>query len=401
MIDNDIFEPTQYARAVPYEKFARLRDESPVYWQTLPGTPGYEGGYWALLTHRDVAEASKDWRTFSAAAGGIVIQDQDPEAQQKNRTQLLSADPPEHQELRRLVFKAFTPSTIDALEPWLRERARLAFDDAAARGTCDFVHDVAGELPMQTINQLMEIPDEHRTRIAELADLIIASGGDTRDQEDSGDPGAELGGFGYRFARERMGQGGDDLITLLSEATYQGKPLDAVGFAGLFVQIAVAGNETTRSMLAGTAVEFARDPDLYDQLLNDRSIMPTAVEEMLRWTTPVHYFRRTATCDTEVSGVSIAEGDRVVLHYTSANFDETVFDDPTTIDLTRNPNPQLAFGWGEHFCMGARLARLEATVFWDEFCNRFSRIELTDEPVRLPSNLTNTITNIGCRLIEH
>lgn len=395
----DIFDPAQYAAGVPHHLFAELRASSPVYWQELPGTPGLVGGYWALLAHGDVAEASKDWQTFSAALGGIVIRDQDEESKARNRTQLLSADPPEHRELRRLVFQAFTPATIDALEPWLRDRARLTFNALADDGTCDFVGDVAGELPMQTINQLMAIPDEHQTRIAELADLIIAGSADGEGSSVGADAGMELGGFGYRFASERMGQGGDDLITLLSEATYQGKPLDAAGFAALFVQIAVAGNETTRSMLSGTAIEFARHPESYQQLCDDRSLMPTAVEEMLRFTTPVHYFRRTASVDTEVRGVAIAAGDRVVLHYTSANFDDTVFADPLNFDLSRDPNPHLAFGWGEHFCLGARLARLEARVFWDEFCDRFERIDLLAEPVRLASNLTNTVTELPCRLV--
>jgi cytochrome P450 len=196
-----------------------------------------------------------------------------------------------------------------------------------------------------------------------------------------------------------MGRGGTDLITLLTEGTYQGRPLDAQGFAGLFIQIAVAGNETTKSMLSGMAIHFAEHPDLYRELAALDRLPATVVEEMLRWTTPVHYFRRTATRDVELGGKQIAEGDRVVLHYTAADFDEEVFDDPLTFDPWRDPNPHVAFGWGEHFCLGARLARMEARVFWEACFRRFSAIELTGEPERLPSNLTNTITRVPVRLV--
>jgi cytochrome P450 len=284
------------------------------------------------------------------------------------------------------------------MEAWLREWSRSVMLEAAERGDCDFVHDVAGQLPMQTINQLMAIPDEDRTKLADWADRVIAGGGG-RDRDQPDDPGAELGAYGYRLAEQRRGQGNDDLISLMLEGTYRGEPLDAVGFAGLFVQIAVAGNETTRSMLAGTLLAFEQFPETYRRLSEAGNVPPSAVEEMLRWTTPVHYFRRTATTDTEVRGQRIAEGDKVLLHYTAANHDPEVFVDPGTFDIDRDPNPHLSFGWGEHFCLGARLARLEATVFWEEFFRVFKGFERTGEAVRLPSNLTNTITSIPVRLL--
>jgi len=390
----DIFDHRQYAEAVPYEKFAVLRRADPVHWHPLPDG----GGAWALLAHRDVLAASKDHRTFSAARGGILLEEQTPESLELSRTQLLSMDPPEHKELRNLVFNAFKPSLIDGMEQWLRDRSAWIFDRAADLGTCDFVQDVAGELPMQTINQMMDIPEQDRTKIADWADRVIAGGGD-RDRAADDDPGRELGTYGFTLASERMGKGGQDLITLLTEGTYQGRPLDAQGFAGLFIQIAVAGNETTKSMLSGMAITFAQHPDLYDELAALDRLPATAVEEMLRWTTPVHYFRRTATRDVEFGGRTIREGDRVVLHYTSADFDDTVFADPMRFDPYREPNPHVSFGWGEHFCLGARLARMEARVFWEACFRRFSRIELTDTPTRLPSNLTNTITRVPVRLV--
>jgi cytochrome P450 len=284
------------------------------------------------------------------------------------------------------------------MEPWLREQSRIIMQRAAERGECDFVLDVAGELPMQTISQMMAVPTEHRARIVELADDVIATGGHEQASDAGVDPGTELAGLGYQMAAERKGKGGTDLISLMLRATYQGEPLDEVGFAGLFVQIAVAANETTRSLLAGGMLALVENPDAYRALEADRSRIPTAVEEMLRWVTPVHYFRRTATRDLELRGKQIREGDRVVLHYTSANFDEDVFDDPQRFDITRDPNPHLAFGWGEHFCLGARLARLEARVFFEELLDAFRSVEVIGPVERLASNLTNTTKHVPVRL---
>ena len=391
--DLDIYSNEQYAVAVPHEKLARLRREDPVHWHELPDG----GGCWYLLRHADVAEASRTWQTFSAARGGIVIEDQAPEALERSRTQLLSMDPPEHREMRNLVLTAFTPRTIDAMEPWLREQSRLIMERSAQALECDFVMDVAGELPMQTINQMMAVPEQHRKRIVQLADDVIAGGGG-RERGSDDDPGIVLGGLGYQMASERKGKDGTDLISLMLRATYQGEPLDEVGFAGLFVQIAVAANETTRSLLAGGLLALVDNPDAYRALEADHAKLPHAVEEMLRWVTPVHYFRRTATTDIELHGKQIREGDRVVLHYTSANFDEDVFADPTRFDITRDPNPHLAFGWGEHFCLGARLARLEARVFFEEMFRAFRAVEVIGPVERLASNLTNTTKRIPVRL---
>jgi cytochrome P450 len=391
--ETDIYDNHQYGDGVPHEKLARLRRDSPVLWHELPDG----GGCWYLLKHADVAAASKDPATFSAARGGIVIEDQTPEALARVKTQLLSMDPPEHRELRNLVLTAFTPKTIDAMSSWLRERSRAIMEEAAAMGTCDFVMDVAGELPMQTINQMMDVPEVHRKRIVTLADEVIAGGGG-RDRGAAEDPGAQLGALGYEMASARKGNNGTDLISLMLKATYQGHPLDEVEFAGLFVQIAVAANETTRSLLSGALIALVENPNAWSTLATDYSKIPVAVEEMLRWVTPVHYFRRTATRDVVVRGRTIREGDRVVLHYTSANFDEEVFDDPFRFDVTRDPNPQLAFGWGEHFCLGARLARLEARIFFEELFDHFASVEIVGPVTRLESNLTNTTKRVPVRL---
>ncbi len=395
LLQIDIYDPEGYVDAVPREIFARLRSEAPVFWQELPDGRGF----WALLKHADVMLASKDPATFSAARGGIVIEDPAPDQLERIRMMLLAMDPPEHVRMRRIVLEAFTPTAIMAMEPWLRERAQRIMADAAERGECDFVRDMAAELPMQTINQMMAIPVEDRGRIVELGDRIIGrSDPDFAPGPDESDPHTELGAYGFGLASERRGKPGKDLISVMLNADTEEHPLDEAEFAGLFVQIAVAGNETTRTLLAGGLLALIEHPEAWTVLAADPTRLPTAVEEMLRWVTPVHYFRRTATRDVELRGCKIREGDRVVLHYTSANFDEEVFDDPLRFDVARDPNPHLALGFGEHFCLGARLARLEARVFFEEFFRHFEAVELVGRPRRLRSNLNNAIKEMPIRL---
>ena len=246
--DVNIYDPDLYVKAVPHETFALLRAQEPVFWQELP-----EGaGYWALLKHADVMAASKDWQTFSAARGGIIIEDQSPQQLAAMRTQLLSMDPPEHIRIRRIVLDAFTPTMIADMEPWLRARAREIMQAAAEKRECDFVRDLAAELPLQTINQIMAIPEADRLQIVELGDKLIGrTDPEVAAREGAANSATELGAYGFKLASERKGRGGKDLISLMLNAELEGHPLNEVEFAALFVQIAVAGNETSRSLLAG------------------------------------------------------------------------------------------------------------------------------------------------------
>jgi cytochrome P450 len=395
LADVDIYDPDRYVEGVPHHLFRRLRREAPVFWQELPG----DQGYWALLKHADVVAASTDPETFSAARGGIIIEDQTPERLAGMRTQLLSMDPPEHVRMRRIVLEAFTPATIREMEGWLRKQARKIMDAAADKRDCDFVSDLASDLPLQTINQMMAIPEADRKRIVEWGDKVIGRDDpELAPAEGEPEPTVELGSYGFSLARQRKKAPGNDLISIMLKAEPDGRPLNELEFAALFVQIAVAANETTRTLLSGALLALVENPESYRDLAANPGLLPVAVEEMLRWVTPVHYFRRTATRDVEVRGRVIREGDRVVLHYTSANFDEEVFHDPDRFDIRRDPNPHLAFGFGEHFCLGARLARLEARVFFEEFFRRFEAVELTGAPRRLRSNLTNSYKAIPVRL---
>jgi cytochrome P450 len=393
----DVYDPGAYVAAVPHETFGWLRRNDPVFWQELP-----EGrGYWALTKHADVVAASRDPATFSAARQSILIQDPDPESLALLRTQLLSMDPPEHGRLRRTVLAGFTPGMVRRLEPRIRELTRTILDAAAARGECDFVRDVAAELPVQVIAEIMGVPHEDRHRLSEWGDRLTGMD----DPETAVSPEAtrqasvEMGTYGFALAQARKGRAGSDLISVLMNAEFDGHRVNEVEFAALFVQIAVAGNETTRTLLSQSLLALLDHPGSWEALARDPELLETGIEELLRFTSPLHYFRRTATRDVRLRGKRIREGDRVVLLYSSANRDEEVFAQPDRLNLRRAPNPHVAFGFGEHFCLGAKLARLEARVFLEELLARFERIELLGPPRRLRSNLINGVKQIPVRLV--
>ncbi len=390
----DVYDPVQYETAFPHEKFRLLRAHSPVHWHPTPDG----NGFWLLSRHDGVIAASGDPQTFSAELGGVVIEDLEPERLAQMRGQLLAMDPPKHRDVRRKVLVGFTPGLIGRMEPFLRERARAVMTEAAARGECDFVHELAAQLPLQVICEIFGIPEEDRDWIALAGDQVIGRDDPELDPESSsGNASFKLGAYGFKLASERAAKDGSDLVSQLMNA-----PGDAaitpVEFASLFIQLIVAGNETTRTLLTGTLVAFLDYPEAARELEREPAGLETAIEEMLRWTTPVHYFRRTATRDVEFQGQKIRAGQKVVLHYTSADFDERVFRDPFVFDVRRDPNPHLAFGWGEHFCLGAKLARLEAKVFWEEFFVRFRSFEPIGPIRRMRSNLNNSHKEIRVRL---
>ena len=393
----DVHDPGAYVAGVPHAAFRWLRRNDPVFWQELP-----EGrGYWALTRHADVVAASRDPATFSAARQSILIQDPDPGSLAMLRTQLLSMDPPEHGRLRRTVLGGFTPGMVRRMEPRIRELTGRILDAAAERGECDFVRDVAAELPVQVIAEIMGVPAEDRHRLSEWGDKLTGmddpetavSAGETQSAS------IEMGTYGFGLAQARKGKQGGDLISVLMNAEFEGQRVGEVEFAGLFVQITVAGNETTRTLLSQSLLTLLEHPQAWRALEADPARLDVAIEELLRWTSPLHYFRRTATRDVELRGKKIREGDRVALLYSSANRDEEVFREPERFDIDRDPNPHVAFGFGEHFCLGAKLARLEARVFFEELFRRFETVELRGAPRRLRSNLINGVKEIPVRMV--
>ena len=383
----DIYNPDNYIAGVPHEQFKWLRDNQPVYWHQHPEI----GGYWVVTRHAEVMAVSKDHKTFSAQERFVLVDDLPPEVLSQAQGQLLGMDPPNHGPIRRAVISRFTSKMLAALEPKVRALACEALDGAIEKPECDFVFDVAGDLPTAVICSMMDVPREMWLQIREWSDMQTSA-----DDPDLGGPMEEIqeasmamGMYGYQLATERLDQEGDDLISLLINVDIDGHKVTAEEFASLFLQITVAGNETTRGVLAGGMYELIERPELYKQLEANPELIPGAVEEMLRWVCPLHYFARTAKEDTEVAGQKIAKGDKMVMMYSSANYDETVFEEPYEFKIDRTANPHMAFGHGIHLCLGANLARMELRIFFEEYFKRFKSIELAGEPKRIRSNMTN------------
>jgi cytochrome P450 len=273
------------------------------------------------------------------------------------------------------------------MEDRVRQICREIF--ARTEGDVEFVHDVTAALPTQVIGELMGLPQEDWAYIHELAEKNTSGQGGS----------VEMARYAIGFAKRRRTEDPrEDLTTLILESDFGGKAMDDLGFGNFFVQLVTAGNDTTKTMLSGGLHALLTHPEQLALLRTDFSRIPDAVEEILRWANPLHYFRRTATQDTELGGVRIKEGDKVAMVYTSANRDEDVFTDPQRFDTTRRPNPHLSFGFAEHFCLGVHIARLEGRVFFEELLATYPRIDLTGPVRRLPSNLNNALTELPVRL---
>jgi len=380
----DVYNPDSYTAGIPHEQFAWLRANAPVYWHEHPA--GH--GYWVLSKHADVQAVSRDFKTFSAEDGFVMVDDLPPDILDMARNQLLGMDPPKHGPLRRAVITRFTSRMLAALEPQVRQIARDVMAQIQEPQQVNFVESLAGDLPTAVICSMLEIPRDMWPQIRHWSDLQT-SGSDPDlggTMEEINQASVEMGTYGFQLACERKDSGGDDLISLLINQEVEGHQVSEMEFASLFIQLTVAGNETTRGLISSGMHELLKQPALFKHLQDNQDQLPAAVEEMLRWTCPLHYFRCTAVCDTEIRGQAIKAGDRVVLMYSSANFDEEVFADPMTFDIARTPNPHMAFGHGIHLCLGANLARMEARVFFEEFFAHFASIESCGEPVFIRSN---------------
>lgn len=380
----DVYNPDNYRSGIPHQQFAWLREHAPVYWQEHPA--GH--GYWVLSKHADVLAVSRDNKTFSAEAGFVMVDDLPPDILEMARNQLLGMDPPKHGPLRRAVITRFTSRMLAELEPQVRQITRDVMAQINMPQEVNFVESLAGDLPTAVICSMLQIPRDMWDKIRHWSDLQT-SGSDPDlggTSEEINQASVEMGTYGFQLACERKNQGGDDLISLLINHEVEGHQLSEMEFASLFIQLTVAGNETTRGLISSGMHELLQRPALYQQLQAHPEQLPVAIEEMLRWTCPLHYFRRTATCDTQIRGQAIKAGDRVVMLYSSANFDEEVFVEPMNFDITRSHNPHMAFGHGIHLCLGANLARMEARAFFEEFFKHFARIEASAQPVYIRSN---------------
>ncbi|MDH4171450.1 MAG: cytochrome P450, partial [Acidimicrobiia bacterium] len=373
----DIYDPDGYVDGPPHQVFDRLRLEQPVFRQEMPdGT-----WYWAVLRHGDVVEVSRQPLVFSAATGGVVLEDLDPDSLAMMRNMLLAMDPPLHIEHRRNISPRFRARVIAGLEPRIRAMCAQIFDAVEPGRPVDFVHEVASHLPARIIGELMGIPREDWPRLHEMAERN--SGGQDPDinPEQRGSSSVDMAMYAIEHAQRRRAEPArDDLTTLLLESEIDGRAMTDIEFGSFFVQLVTAANDTTRTMLSSGLLALLEHPEQLAAVRAEPGLIPGAVEEILRWANPLHYFRRTATEDTRLSDTAISAGDKVAMIYTSANRDGEVFDDPHRFDIRRDPNPHLSFGVAEHFCLGAHLARLEGRVFFEELLGRFGSIELVGPP---------------------
>ncbi len=378
-----------WAREVPHDQFDVLRREDPVHWHPEPDGPGF----WAVTKHADVRAVSHDWETYSSELGATFIPTQDEEILAQLRLSILNMDPPLHNRARRLVSKAFTPRMIAKLVDEIDRRAEAVIDGVIDRGECDFVEDIAAQVPVQMICEMIGLEPEQWPRMFEISNDVIGARNDPEYAHvDAEAASGEIYALCDAVAEDRRLHPRDDLMTALVQAEIDGERLDNLELNLFFISLVVAGNETTRNLINHSLLALLDHPEQAERLRQDPSLWDSAVEEMLRWGSSIHNFRRTATRDTQLRGVDIAEGDKVVIYYASANRDEEVFDSPHTFDVGRTPNDHVTFGGGGvHYCLGASLARAEIRATMRQVVERLPGIELVGPPDRLASDFVNGI----------
>ncbi|HYB12334.1 MAG TPA: cytochrome P450 [Myxococcota bacterium] len=394
--DVNLHNPDNFVREVPHEMFRVLRTEAPVYFHPEPDGPGF----WVLTKYEDVKWSSRNPQIFSSWVGGTNIVDRGGEQLDRMRVLMLNMDPPKHRQFRNIVNKAFTPRMVKQLEPRVRLMAKRIVDRVAQKGECDFVSEVAAHLPMEVICEMMGVPNEDRPHIYELTNKLI--GFDDPEYQASPED-AELASvqmfvYASKLAEKARKHPGDDLATALLNAEVDGQHLSELEFNSFFLLLAVAGNETTRTVTTNGMLALIQHPEQRRRLVENPKLVESAVEEILRFEPAVHYFRRTATQDVELRGQRIRKGDKITMWYPAANRDEEVFDRPDEFDIARDPNEHLAFGVGEHFCLGSNLARMELNLIFEELTKRIAKeIELAGPVRRLRSNFVNGVKEMRVR----
>jgi cytochrome P450 len=396
----DLSDHDAFVAGVPHEAFAVLRHEDPVHWNPEQGGRGF----WAVTRYEDIRTVHRNPQTFSSEIGGTSLEDLEPEHIEARKS-MIDMDPPRHDELRAIVNRRFTPRAVGVWEEQVRKVAREVIDLALPKGEFDFVREIASEIPMQVFAEILGVPQSERREIIEIGDRLLGNA----DPEYAGEAGDEahrhlpfsspaaldMFAFGRRLADERRLHSRDDIMTALVEAGLTQQEMDVY-----FVLLATAGNETTRHTISHGLIALLEHPDELARLRADfAGLGKSATEEMLRWATPVHHFRRTAAVDTSLAGVEIAAGDKVTTWFVSGNRDETVFEQPDRFDVSRSPNKHMTFGpGGIHHCLGAHLAKMEIRITFEELLGRGVDIELAGPPERLRSNFFNGIKRLPVRV---
>jgi cytochrome P450 len=391
----DLLSVASFAGTQPHDQFRWLREHAPVYRHPEPEGPGF----WAVTCHDDVRLVGRDHGRFSSSPT-IMLDDPDPEQAEVlgDHMMMLMTDPPVHTRMRRLVSREFTPRAADTLRQRIGELATRIVDEVIEAGECDLVTDLAGVMPSYVIADVLGIPVEDGLALYHHTEALHSS-------EEVVSPEHRRAAFGEMFAyaqqvyAAKVAEPADDLASLLAHASIDGRPLDEIDFFLWFVLLVDAGGDTTRNLVGAGFQALFEHPDELRRLRTDvEGLLPTAIEELLRWVSPVIYMRRTATVDTELRGQTIRAGEKVVVYYGSANRDEAAFEEPERLDLGRTPNPHVAFGGGgPHFCLGAHLARIEIEAIVAEMVTRLVDLEPAGEPAWMGSNFIFGPTSLPVR----
>ena len=388
----------------PFDIFKRLREEAPIYWHEE--SLDFEPGFWALTKHEDIVRVSKDPMTFSSAVGGHLMTMGDPEVVDPSAVaaiigNMIGMDPPDHQIYRKMVAPSFTPKAIRTLEGDMRLKIRELLENVEDKGEFNFVTEISEQLPLWVLCEMMGIPESERPKIRDLVNNLT----DASIQQDPNNAFQiwvnymELFKMGRDMIEERRKNPTDDLMSVVANTKIEGGELPPELLDGFFLLMVIAGNETTRNTLTGGLMALTDNPEEREKLLKEPSLISNATDEMLRWVTSVIYFRRTATKDTNIRGQDIKAGDKVVMWYGSANRDEDIFKDGHLFRVEReNAKKHLAFGAGEHLCLGNRLGHMQIRVLFEELLDRFPNIHSISDPVRIPSNFLAGISELKVRI---
>ena len=405
----NLVDPDSYVERIPFEWFDELRRDAPVIWHPEPAP---NQGFWAVTRYDDLVAVHMDWQTFSSEKGAVALEELDDE-QLAIRRSMLETDPPRHRELRNICNKRFSARGVGAYEDFIRDVARQVLDRALEQEEFDFVLQIAKELPIRFLCAIFTVPQEDAPMLIRWGDAMIGNQDpeftsavvDKVDTEEfrnlpfRSPIALEMFEYAHRQRDLRLEEPQDDVITALTVAQREGA-LTEHDYDNYFGLLMIAGNETTRHTISHGMQALIEHPDQMQMLRDDPSLVTNAVDEILRWATPVMHFRRTASRDTELRGQTIREGDKVVTWYTSANRDEAAFEDPYRFDITRKgAGNHVTFGpGGPHFCLGAHLAKLETKVLLQELLPRLKSIELTGPVERMRSNFVNGIKHMPVRV---
>jgi cytochrome P450 len=408
--DVDLSDLNLFAAGAPWEAFRVLREKDPVHWNPEP-SPNH--GFWAVTQHDDIVRVGRDDQTYSSEIGAVNLEELDAD-QLEMRKSMLETDGARHWALRRLLQREFTARSLAGYETFLRGLTATTLDAAFAQGDFDFVKAVSADYPIRVLVRLMDVPDEMGDQFIkwsnrlvgntdpDYADVLLESeeSQQYRDLPFRSPAALEVFAYGDSLARDRAGGDGVDLVSkLVNQVPEDGVPLSERDFHTYFLLLVAAGNETTRHTLSHTMRALIEHPEAMAELRANPDLLPVAVEEFLRWATPVYHFRRTATRDHELGGVTIREGDKVVMWYASGNRDEAIFEQPDRFDIHRTNNDHVTFGkGGPHFCLGNQLARLEVRIMIEEILRRDVKVDLTGPIEHVRSNFIHGIKRFPVRV---